>query len=128
MANVYAFPHDGTAEGDCALGGLHAIPFPNKRAVTLRAIQNKFASHLIDDDDGYDEDEREYLDDEISDMKGAYVVSEEDYNRIQTVIGCLPEAGGDSACYEQQATIKAMYKAFSIKTLGKVMKVRKSRY
>ena len=118
MSKVYAFPHDGTAEGDCALGGLQAIPFPSKRAVTLRAIQNKFASYLIETDEWYDEDEREYLDDEIADMKGAYVVTEEDHNRIQTVRECLPEAGGDSACYEQQASVKAMYKAFSIKTLG----------
>ncbi len=112
---IVAIVHDGTMDGDCPLADMTPIKIP-ANSPKLSQLKNAWKRQMIKE---YGENDAEYVEDEINEIKGAWLLEEKTFNQICKGMDYAPEPGNDSSAYAMTSLLKGMFHTFAIKRIGR---------
>lgn len=112
MTNYFAIVHDGTLMGDCIGDPCDFIELTTFDATncSLDKLKQKWLVQSRESD-------YEYGEEDIEELKGAWIVNEHTKNLVQKVAQ-RTNTGGDSSVYTLQGTLKVIIDELAVRKLG----------
>ena len=120
--SIVAIVHDGTMDGDCPLGDFTEIKVSGTcvpENILADSVKLAFLKNLWKEEMIKLNGEDEYIDDEVKEIKGAWLFDEEVYVRVCNGMSYAPVPGNDSSCYAMQSLMKGMFHEFAFVRIGK---------